>query len=106
MTAGKPAVAKAPVSDPAATEARPAATDGKGRFTLQLSAFQVKAEAEAFAAEVGAAGYKAYLTEAVVDGKGTFFRVRLGRYGSYDEAVAAKGEFEQRLKKIAYVTRL
>jgi cell division septation protein DedD len=84
----------------------PAAKPKKGRFTLQLSAFQDKTEAEAFMAEVKGAGFEAYLTEAHVEDKGTFFRVRLGSYATYDDAVTAKTDFEHRVKKIAYVSRI
>ena len=41
-----------------------------------------------------------------VPDKGTFFRVRLGNYPSYDDAVTAKAEFERKVKKIAYVSRI
>jgi len=86
----------------AAAPARPK----RGRFTLQLSAFQDRGEAEAFLAEVKGAGFEAYLTEADVEDKGTFYRVRLGSYQSYDDAVAAKTDFERKVKKIAYVSRI
>lgn len=106
----KPAAAShdddGPVAKPdAAPKAASAPANGKAKFTLQLSAFQDQAEADAFIATVKGAGYKAYVVSAEVDGK-TFFRVRLGNYGSYDEAVAAKAEFERKVPKIAYVTRL
>jgi len=77
----------------------------KAKFTLQLSAFQDQAEAEAFLSTVKSAGYGAYVTAADVDGK-QFYRVRLGNYATYDDAVAAKAEFEKKVPKIAYVTRL
>lgn len=94
-----------PVASPSEVDPpKPAKTSGK--FTLQLSAFQDKGEAEAFLAEVKADGFEAYLTEASVPDKGTFFRVRLGNYPSYDDAVAAKTEFERKVKKIAYVSRI
>jgi cell division septation protein DedD len=57
-------------------------------------------------AEVKTAGFEAYLTEANVPEKGTFFRVRLGSYPTYDDAVAAKTDFERKVKKIAYVSRI
>jgi cell division septation protein DedD len=82
------------------------ADDKKGRFTLQLSSFQDKGEADAFLAEVHSSGYQAYVTTAEVDGKGTFYRVRLGTYKSYAAAVDAKGAFEKAAKKVAYVTKL
>ncbi len=91
-------------------EARAAAPASKpedsGRFTLQLSSFKEKSEAEAFQVNIRDAGYRAYLVEAEVEGKGRFFRVRFGSYDSYQAALAAKDEFERKVQKIAYVTRL
>ncbi len=101
----KPDADPRPVSKPEhAPKSEPASTAGK--FTLQLSAFQDQAEAEAFLATVKQAGYRAYVVSAEVEGKGTFYRVRLGNYATYDDAVAAKAEFERKIPKIAYVTRL
>ncbi len=61
----------------------------------------------AVAREPGGDGWGlAYLVEAEVDGKGTFYRVRLGSYGSYDDAIDAKTDFEAKVKKVAYVTKL
>jgi len=105
----KPAEPKEPkAAEPKPVEPKPAApkpADGPAKFTLQLSAFQDQAEADAFLATVKAAGYGAYVTSADVDGK-KFFRVRLGKYATYEDAVAAKGEFEKKVPKIAYVIRL
>lgn len=84
----------------------PARAEGKGHFTLQLSSFQSRAEADAFIAALKKAGYAPSVTEANVEGKGIWFRVRVGSYGSYDEAVAAKADFETKQKIIAYVTRV
>ncbi len=96
-------------AEPKAAEPKPAAPKapeaGPAKFTLQLSAFQDQAEADAFLATVKAAGYGAYVTSADVDGK-KFFRVRLGKYPTYEDAVAAKAEFEKKVPKIAYVIRL
>lgn len=78
----------------------------KARYTLQLSSFQERAEAESFLIELRAAGYAPTMTPAEVEGKGTFFRVRLGSYPSYDSAVEAKKEFERKVSRIAYVTKL
>jgi DedD protein len=78
----------------------------KGKFTLQLSSFQDKQEAEAFLGSVKAAGYQAYVTEAEVSGKGTFYRVRLGTYRSLDAANDAKADVEKAIKKSASVMRL
>ena len=88
----------------ARADAKPAA-EGR-RFTLQLSSFQDKSEAEAFLAATKSAGYQAYVTEADVSGKGTFYRVRLGSYRSLDAANDAKAEYEKAAKKTAQVMRL
>jgi septal ring-binding cell division protein DamX len=82
-----------------------AKTDEKPRFTLQLSSFQDKTEAQNYLEAMKAAGYAAYVTEGAVDGK-QYFRVRLGSYKSYDAAIDAKTEFEKSAKKIALVTKL
>ena len=78
----------------------------KVRFTLQLSSFQDKAEAEAFLSATKAAGFQPYLTEADVTGKGTFYRVRLGSYRSLEAASDAKAEYEKSSRKSAQVMRL
>jgi len=102
--AAKPAAAK-PGADAKPVDMPDAAPSGKGKFTLQLSAFQDKGEADAFMATVKGAGYGAVVSQAEVDGK-MFYRVRLGTYSTYDDAVAAKADFEKKVPKIAYVTRL
>jgi cell division septation protein DedD len=96
--------AHAEVTEPEHTEPR---TDKKqaARFTLQLSSFQDRAEADAFFEKLHQAGQDPYVTESEVDGQ-TWYRVRLGRYPSYDAAVEAKTDFEKRQHIIAYVTRL
>jgi len=75
-------------------------------WTLQLSSFQDRAEADSFRDRLVDAGYEPYIAEADVPGKGTWYRVRLGSYGSYDGAIKAKREFESAQKIIAYVTRV
>ena len=78
----------------------------KGKFTLQLSSFQDRNEADAFLSSVKAAGYSAYVTEAEVSGKGTFYRVRMGKYASLEAANDAKVDVEKAIKKSASVMRL
>jgi DedD protein len=97
----KPEAAARAVATPARDKGAP-----KARYTLQLSSFQDRGEAEAFLGTLSTAGYRATITESQVEGKGTYFRVRFGGYPSYEDAVAAKGEFEAKVGKIAYVTKL
>ena len=83
-----------------------AATDaakGQGRYTLQLSSFQDRAEAEAFAGKVGAD--KTFITVSEIPGKGTWYRVRVGDFASQKEAMAGKLAFEKKHGVIAYVTQ-
>ncbi|MBX3160732.1 MAG: SPOR domain-containing protein [Deltaproteobacteria bacterium] len=75
------------------------------RFTLQLSSFQDRNEAEAFLATMKSAGYTPYVTETQIAGKGTFYRVRMGSYRSMQLANDAKAELE-RSGKTASVMRL
>ena len=77
----------------------------KPRFTLQLSSFQDRAEAEAFADSIRAAGFEPRVTEGDVDGK-QFYRVRLGTYRTLEAANDAKADFEKTAKKSALVTKL
>lgn len=76
------------------------------KYTLQLSSFQERSEADAFFQKLTDAGYTPYIVEASVKGKGTWYRVRLGSFLEYEEAVRAKKNFEAGQNMIAYVTRL
>jgi DedD protein len=89
------------------TETKAETKDGekKSKFTLQLSSFQDKGEAQAYLDSIKAAGYQAYVTEGAVDGK-QYYRVRMGSYRSFEAASDAKAEFEKTAKKIAIVTKL
>jgi cell division protein FtsN len=91
------AVAEAPKADKPRPE--------NPRFTLQLSSFQDKNEAEAFLSTMKAAGFAPYVTETQIAGKGTFYRVRMGSYRSMDAANDAKAEL-QKSGKTASVMRL
>ncbi len=78
----------------------------KKKFTLQISSFQDKSEADALVAKLTAAGYKPYVILSDVEGKGTFFRVRIGEYRSKGDASDAKETFERKQRIIAYVTKM
>jgi septal ring-binding cell division protein DamX len=83
-------VAPKPVGDLAKT---------KGKYTLQLSAFPTREEADAFAKRFDGT----FIIPTEVPGKGTWFRVRCGNFASYQEATAAKATFEKQNKVIALV---
>lgn len=75
-------------------------------FTLQLSAFPEKTDAEEFMHKIQTAGYKPFLVSSEVPGKGVYFRVRVGDYSSRQGAAEAKAEFERKQHMIAYVAKL
>jgi cell division septation protein DedD len=114
-TAGKtsePKPTPAQVSLGTAKETKPVAiptiaagadSKSKGRFTLQLSSFQDKTEAEAFAKKFD--GERPYLVVSEIPGKGTWYRVRVGDYPSAKDAAAAKQSFEKKHSVIAYVAQ-
>ncbi len=88
-----PAVAAPAVAAPV-KPAKPApASDA--RYTLQVKAARDKAEADAFMAELRAAGFQPHVVLADIPGKGRFFRIRVGRFGSMADARA----FQRRYKR-------
>jgi cell division septation protein DedD len=75
----------------------------KGHFALQLSSFQDKAEAEAFAQKFQ--NDRPYMIASEIPGKGTWYRVRVGDYPSAKDALQAKQIFERKHSVIAYVAQ-
>lgn len=85
----------APPPAPAAPAAAKATPDAPGaRYTLQVKAARDKAEADAFIAELRAAGFTPHIVLADIPGKGRFYRVRVGRFASMGDARA----FQRRYK--------
>lgn len=82
-----------------------AANNGAGSYTLQLSAFQERAEAEQFVASLRTSGLNPQLVTAEIPDRGTWYRVRVGAYKTWEQAVAAKRSFERDHGVIAYVTK-
>ncbi|MEJ2474015.1 MAG: SPOR domain-containing protein [Desulfobacterales bacterium] len=66
--------------------------------TIQAASLKDLAEADAMVKKLKARGYPAYKTIALVPGKGIWFRIRVGRYGSRDAA----GDVARKLKKEGY----
>jgi cell division septation protein DedD len=94
---GTGAVAAPATLAPSATRADKA----KGGFALQLSSFQDRAEADAFAHRFAA--QNAHVVVSEIPGKGTWYRVRVGSYASMKDATSAKTGFEHDHGVIAYV---
>lgn len=79
-------------------------TTADGSWTLQLSAYQDRGEADRFAAGLRDKGYAPYIVEASIPGKGTWFRVRMGRFGSKDAASRYMDDFRRETAMNAIVT--
>ena len=98
-----PAAPKAIAAAKPALDAKPAPTvdpaKSKGKYTLQLTTFTTSADAESFVQKYPGA----FVIAADVPGKGMVYRVRLGNYGSYKDAAAAKESFEKQHSMIALI---
>src|SRR5262249_3895988 len=102
----KPApVAEAPKPEPTVSAEKLAVASKTGHYTLQLSAFQDRGEAEDFAKKLGPIGYKPNIVAADIPGRGVWYRVRVGDFASQKAALDAKSELERKLHIIAYVTK-
>ena len=73
---------------------KPSVTSGKG-YTLQVAAFKNEKDANNLVKKLKGKGYDAYRTLTKIEGKGIWFRVRVGKYRSRTEARAT----ENKLKK-------
>jgi cell division septation protein DedD len=83
------------------TEASPAGHDGG--YQLQVSSFRTQSEAQAFADQLRARGHKAYVVEAHVPERGTWYRVRVGPFGSQHAAAAYRTSFEEREHVVPFI---
>jgi septal ring-binding cell division protein DamX len=82
----------------------PTETAADGAWTLQLSAYQDRAEAERFAAGLRDKGYAPFIVEANLAAKGTWYRVRMGRFANKDAATRYLTDFKRETSMNALVT--
>jgi cell division septation protein DedD len=87
---------QAPLVDPADVEDK--------KFTLQMKAFSRVEEAEAFTSKLRANGHQVRIEAHEVKGR-IWHRVRMGTFDNWADGLAAKQDFEQREKIIAYVVK-
>ncbi len=84
--------------------AQPSAPAGReGGYQLQVSSFRTQAEGDQFAAQLRARGHKAYVAEARVPGRGTWYRVRIGPFPSQHAAAAYRTGFEGREHVVPFI---
>lgn len=54
--------------------------NGKGKFAVQVASCRTKKEAEELLAQINTGGGAAYIVESNITGKGTWYRVRIGKH--------------------------
>jgi len=96
----KAATDAAQIDSPPAAEA-PAGHDGG--YQLQVSSFRSQSEAQGFADQLRARGHKAYVLEANVQGRGTWYRVRVGPFTTQHAASQYRTAFEEREHVVPFI---
>lgn len=84
--------------------AEPSAPPGReGGYQLQVSSFRTASEADQFALQLRARSHKAYVVEAHVPGRGTWYRVRIGPFASQHAAASYRAGFEGREHVVPFI---
>ncbi len=86
-----------PVKEMPASQTTGKLGDMKGEFTIQVSAWRDKEMAQEIVKRLEDAGYPAFQEERAYK-DGTWYTVRIGRYGSRKEAATAVQNFAEELK--------
>lgn len=76
----------------------PSIADAQGQFSLQAAAFPVESGAAEFAEKLKRAGLPSYVVRADVGKRGTWYRVRVGRFESAEAAKRYAAEAQLRSK--------
>jgi len=107
VTRPRDALTKA-ASDAAQIDTPPSTGDSapaghEGGYQLQVSSFRRQAEAEGFADQLRARSHKAYVVEAHVPSRGTWFRVRIGPFQTQHAASQYRAGFEAREHVVPFI---
>lgn len=105
VTRPRDALTRAAVDQEAAADgnATLAPSGGAGGYQLQVSSFRTQGEGDSFANQLRARGHKAYVQEAHVQGRGTWYRVRVGPFTSQREAASYRTLFERREHVVPFI---
>ncbi len=76
-----------------------------GAYQLQVSSFRSQAEANQFSDQLRARGHKSYVLEAHVNGRGTWYRVRVGPFPTQHAAAAYRSSFEAKEHVVPFVVQ-
>ena len=90
-------------AESAASGATAAPAGREGGYQLQVSSFRTQGEADVFSGQLRARGHKAYVVEAHVPGRGTWYRVRIGPFTSQHAAASYRSGFEGREHVVPFI---
>jgi cell division septation protein DedD len=90
-------------AESASGETKAAPAGREGGFQLQVSSFRTQAEADTFSGQLRTRGHKAYVVEAHVPGRGTWYRVRIGPFTSQHSAASYRSGFEGREHVVPFI---
>jgi cell division septation protein DedD len=93
----------AQIDTPPTTSSDTAPAGHEGGYQLQVSSFRTQAEAQGFADQLRARSHKAYVVEAHVPGRGTWFRVRVGPFTTQHAAAQYRTGFEAREHVVPFI---
>jgi DedD protein len=98
-------VALAPARTAIPSEGPRARAGHDGDLTLQVASYRTEQEAEIFAEALRARGHAAFVIQAEIPDRGTYFRVRIGPFETVGEAESYRSTFEQEERMNTYVAR-
>jgi cell division septation protein DedD len=78
----------------------------RGRYTVNVASFRKRVRAERVTQELEKKGYKAFVEEAAIPKKGTWYRVAVGRFSSRGEAQAFARTLKEKEKMDSFVREL
>lgn len=100
-----PQVSEPPAETQPTARRRPQPSEGAGTYAYQVSSWQTMSKAQQEADELKNAGFNAFVDEVTKDGI-TWYRVRIGYYGTAAEAKQAADEFALNWESGYYVARV
>lgn len=77
----------------------------EGEYTLQVISYDSRDQARAFARRLRAKGHKAFVARAEIEGRGVYFRVRIGPFDKRHKARAYRADFEAQEGMNTYIVR-
>jgi cell division septation protein DedD len=103
VTRPRDGLTKAASEAQASTETQAAPAGHDGNYQLQVSSFKTHEEADKFAQELRVRGHKAYVIQANVPSRGTWYRVRVGPFPTQAAASAYRSSFEAKEHVVPFV---